>query len=125
MSDLTETKTTTQPTQPGAVPGATPQTALTGAAQNMVLIPVQRLGAILVAAQKARLADVKKQIQMFDQLPTDTTHPVAFKLKNASAFRVTQALNVFYLNRYSPPDVNQIRFSWDDRTNTVGQYAAK
>ncbi|HZZ81256.1 MAG TPA: secretin N-terminal domain-containing protein, partial [Gemmataceae bacterium] len=91
-------------------------------AQNIVLLPQVRLGAILVAAPQSRMGEIVMRIQQLDQLPTDTASPVYFPLKNASAVQVAQALSTFYLTRFTPPDLqnyNTIRITADARTNTV------
>src|SRR5262249_10919009 len=87
---------------------------------NIVLIPQVRMSAIIVAASKARMDDIKKQIQILDQPVSDPHHARPFPLKRASASRVANSLNTFYATRYPAPDnINQIRITWDDRTNTT------
>ncbi len=118
----------------GATPGgggggggtATPQSQATATGQaggsgNVILIPQPRLGAILVAATKARMPDIIKEIQRLDQLPSDVNSPVAFPLKRATASRVATALNSFYAVRFPIPEGtnNQVRITWDDNSNTI------
>lgn len=113
-----------QPTpgqQPGIAPTAPTQQAggASATARNMVLIPVPRLGGILVAAQRARIPDIKREIQRLDSLPSDVNSPIAFRLKRASAAKVQAALLAFYTTRYlNANDVNQVKITYDE-TNTV------
>lgn len=122
--------TTTRPggtTAPGTAPGTAQTTQAGGAGAlgagptNIVLIPQPRLGSILVAASKARMPDIIKEIQRLDQLPSDVNSPVAFPLKRATASRVAAALNSFYAVRFPIPEGtnNQVRITWDDNSNTI------
>ena len=107
----------TQPTTPQGVGGST----------NVVLLPQPRLGAILVACAKTTMPAVIRHIHMLDQLPSDTHRVVGFPLQRASAVRVAAALTNFYATRIpqeqvdagQPPVLNQVRFTWDDGSNTV------
>ncbi|MSQ94602.1 MAG: hypothetical protein EXR98_08600 [Gemmataceae bacterium] len=108
---------------PGGVPTAPIGTA-TGASlfpKNMVLIPLPRLGGILVAAQQARMADVEREIHRLDQLPTEGYHAVPFPLKRAPAKVVAASLTTFYNGRFPTPEgtANQVRITFDEGTNTV------
>jgi type II secretory pathway component GspD/PulD (secretin) len=129
---LTATSTTILGTgvRPGGTvqPGFGPtvqqaQTTSTAAVpSNIVLLPQQRLGGILVAASKARMPDIKKQIQMLDQRYSDVAHVKPYPLKRAVASRVGTSLTLFYNTKFTkdaPPATNQIRITWDDGTNTV------
>src|SRR5439155_10554971 len=83
---------------PSAAPGAQGTTPIPTAtpsqpALNLVFLPQPRLGAILVAAPKARLQDVLDKIQMLDQPHGDTAQLVPIPLKRASAKDVATAIN--------------------------------
>ncbi len=113
------------PSAPGAVgvaPGAT-----TGPT-SVVLLPIPRQNAILVAAPESRLKDVEDQIRQLDIPNAAPAKATAFPLKKASAARVDAQLNAFYATRYSPSGetqaIDQIRITHDDSTNTVYVQAA-
>ena len=89
------------------------------------LFPLPRINAILVAAPKARMDDVIKQIRQLDTANTGTQFQ-AFKLKNASAARVATTVNSFWGTRYTNESASQhqIRITADDNGNTVIVQAA-
>ncbi len=123
-------RTTGAPTPtPGAfgAPGAAPPTT-TGGTTSVVLLPIPRQNAILVAAPEARLKDVRAEIARLDVPNAPPSKATAFPLKKASAARVDQLLNSFYAARYSSSGetqaVDQIRITHDDSTNTVYVQAA-
>ena len=109
--------TPTAPGTTGAAPGAT-----TGPT-SVVLLPIPRQNAILVAAPETRLDDVEAQIRKLDIPNAAPAKATAFPLKKASAARVDAQLNAFYASRYSSSGetqaVDQIRITHDDSTNTV------
>ncbi|MBI1832567.1 MAG: hypothetical protein HYR84_14090, partial [Planctomycetes bacterium] len=110
---------------PGGGPTPTPTPAAPAATsaavpRNIVLIPQPKLSAILVAAAKSRMPDIKAQIHKLDQRPSDPSHAVYRPLRRASAARVAASLNTFYAGRFlAPGNVNQIRITWDDGSNTI------
>ena len=111
--------------------GAQPQQqqTTTQAAQpsNIVLLPQPRLNAILVAASKARMPDIKKEIQRLDQPLTEGSRAVPFKLERAPAVKVATFINNFYADRYGPAETrsqHQVRITWDDDSQTVFVQAA-
>ncbi len=113
-----------QPAAAGDKPAPPPIGIATGASlfpPNMVLIPLPRLGGILVATQQARMPDVEREIHRLDQLPSDLHHAVPFALKRAPAKAVAASLTSFYQGRFPTPEgpANQVRITWDDGTNTV------
>ena len=97
---------------PGGAAGANAQPA------NVVLIAQPRLGAILVAAAKARMPEIKRQIQQLDQKSSNTFRPVEFHLKYVPASRVAAAVNTFMQARVTG-EVNEIRITFDAQSNTV------
>lgn len=109
------------PTVPGQPTTPTPQQQqqAAGGPTNIILIPLTRFGSIMVAASKARMPDIEKLVRDLDQLPSDVHGAVPFRLKNATAARVATAINNFYAQRFPAPEVNQIRITYDDGTNTV------
>jgi general secretion pathway protein D len=123
-----------QPTFPGATPGGGFQQQQPQAAQggqvvqptNIVMIPQPRLGAILVAASKAAMPNIEKEIHRLDQPYSDVAHAVPIPLARASAARVAASLTAFYATRFPAPEggFNQIRFTSDDGTNSVIVQAA-
>lgn len=119
----TPTLPTTQPTTPGATPTTTPGVPSTAPSPtNIVILPQPRLSAILVAASKARMPDIKKRIAELDQMVSNAHHVTPLKLKRAPAARVAAALNNFYATRFpagTGSNVNLIRITWDDLTNSL------
>jgi type II secretory pathway component GspD/PulD (secretin) len=96
-----------------------------GAAQNqpvnLVLIPLPRNNGILVAAPKAQIAMIQKEIDRLDVPNRQQTVAVPFRLNRAPAQRVAIILSNFYNDRY-PADghgSNQVRFTYDEGTNTL------
>src|SRR5207249_3895728 len=78
-------------------------------------------GAILVAASKARMPDIRSKIQLLDQPLSDVVPVKYYKLKRAAAARVATSLTTFYATRFPNENqaTNQIRITYDDGTNTV------
>lgn len=105
------------------------QAATAGAAVgsgSVFLLPIGRLNAILIAAPKARLDDIKREIDRLDVPTAADSKAVAFPLKNQSAARVASVVASFYANRF-PEDAtaaNQIRITYDEHSNTIFVQAA-
>ena len=130
----------TQGAQPGGFPGGgfpgggfggfgqqNQNQAQAGAvATSLVLIPIVRQNAILLAAPKSRVETIKAEISRLDIPPTEEGKAVAFPLKRAAAKRVGPLVSQFYSFRYPNETTtqNQIRVTWDDGTNTVFVQAA-
>jgi type II secretory pathway component GspD/PulD (secretin) len=93
-------------------------------AQNLVLIPLLRFNAIFVAAPESRMKDLEAQIALIDRPSTDASHARPFHLKNQSARNVATIVNSFYAARGESQNVNQIRITEDDNTNTILVQAA-
>ncbi len=95
---------------------------------NLVFLPQPRLGAILVAAPKARLQDVLDKIQMFDQPHAESISLVPIPLKRASAKDVAQAITAFFQSRWvgsnNPVNFSNVRVTADTVTNTLMVQAA-
>src|SRR5262249_5414640 len=107
-----------------------------------ILLPVPRFNAIFVAAPKARMNDVMRQIEQMDRKNALVAELIP--IKSVPASRVAAQLNAFYATRYPPeaaaapgvavPGVaapgaqgspfNQIRITADDHTNSVMVQAA-
>jgi type II secretory pathway component GspD/PulD (secretin) len=117
----------TTPTQTTTMPGPVgPQTTTTQAAASVVLIPLPRFNGILVAAPKARLDDVRRELKRLDQPTSPLGRAVPFPLKKASATRVASLLTSFYSTRYSGETaaLDQIRITAEPTINTVFVQAA-
>lgn len=111
-------------TSPSAVfpPGGGGQ-VLPQAAGSLVLQPLVRQNAILVASPKIRIEDIKKEIKRLD-IPLRGAGMVReFSLKNQSAPRMADMLNLFYTARYGA-EQNQIRITADTNTNKLLVQAA-
>jgi type II secretion system protein D len=94
---------------------------------SVVLLPFPRFNAILVAAPRARMEEVIKQIKGMDKAPAEVARPVAFPLKKVPASRVGTLIQNFYQTRYAGQETlaqNQIRITWDDGSNTLFVQAA-
>jgi type II secretory pathway component GspD/PulD (secretin) len=116
--------TTPTPAFPGAAGQITPQaTALPQGTGPVVLFSLPRFNAILAAAPKARIEDVVKEIKRLDQPNASQARAVSFPLRKASASRVSTLIQSFYATRY-PNNVDQVRISHEDSTNTVLVQAA-
>ncbi|MCI0680644.1 MAG: hypothetical protein L0Y71_00955 [Gemmataceae bacterium] len=103
--------------QPFQVPGQ--QQA--GAVGSVVMIPLPRQNAILLATPKARTKDVLREIERLDVPSAGGGKAAAFKLKRAPAWRVASQLQTFYADRYTGEAraQNQIRITYDDYQNMV------
>ncbi len=93
-------------------------------AQNLVMIPLLRFNAIFVAAPESRMKDIEAQIAAFDKPSMDISRAKPFHLKNQSARNVATIVNSFYAARGESQNVNQIRITEDDNTNTILVQAA-
>ncbi len=95
---------------------------------SVVLIPVPRLNALLVAAPKSRIKDVERDVKGLDVENTAADQATPFHLKKASAARVGTLLTNFYAQRYAPgnegANQHQIRITFDTSNNTVFVVAA-
>jgi type II secretion system protein D len=101
-------------------------TAVAQAPLSLVLLPLTRQNAILVAAPRSQMKYLIEQISKLDINNTAAGKAVPFPLKRASASQVEQKLNAWYAQRYpaESQQMNQIRFTHDDNTNTVFVQAA-
>ncbi|MFO0967069.1 MAG: secretin N-terminal domain-containing protein [Gemmataceae bacterium] len=107
----------------GAAPGGA--TISSGAAAtvatNLVFIPLVRQHALWIAAPKARMDDVMKQVQALDQPTALESKTMPFALKRQPANRVAAMISSFYADRF-PTEArtqNIVRVTSDDATNTV------
>src|SRR5262249_13697522 len=93
---------------------------------SVVLIPLPRLNAILVAAPGTRVKDVEQEIRRLDRPSAPAGQATPFQLKRAAAARVAAQITAFYAQRYGSETAaqNQVRITSDDNTNTVFVQAA-
>lgn len=98
--------------------------ALPQASGSLVMIPLVRHNAILVAAPEVRMKDIKGEIKKLDIPvgPGGAARP--FALKNSSAVRVAEMLNAFYAQRYGT-EQNQIRITSEATRNVIIVQAAE
>ena len=96
----------------------------TAGTSSVILIPLPKINAIIVAAPKTRMDDLKDRIGKLDVSNTLTAVP--FPLKRAMAARVATQINSFYAGRYPNESTAtmQVRATYDDNTNTVFVQAA-
>jgi type II secretory pathway component GspD/PulD (secretin) len=95
--------------------------ATTSANSSVVLIPLPRLNAILVATPRSRAEDVLREIQRLDQPSSPDSRAVPFPLKRAGALQVAQLITTFFADRY-PAETraqDQVRVTYDLGSNTV------
>jgi type II secretory pathway component GspD/PulD (secretin) len=125
---LGPTSTTQSTQQPGPQiqlgQGVQVQTA--PPAPSVVLIPLTRQNAILLAAPKGRIPDLLTEIRRLDVPVPAQSRAMPFPLKHASAARVASLLTNFYNDRY-PIETraqHQIRITYDDPSNTLFVQAA-
>lgn len=97
-----------------------------GQAASVVLLPLPRFNSILLAAPKARMEDMIKEIKRLDRAPSAQGTATAFPLKKAAASRVANLIQQFFSQRYpnETSNQNQVRVTADDSTNTVFVQAA-
>ena len=112
--------------QPGGVGQQQSQSQVGQAAASLVIIPIVRQNAILLAVPKSRMDNIKQEIARLDVPIADDARPVAFPLKNAAAGRVATLITGFYQSRFPNETYNmhQVRITSDDGTNTVFVQAA-
>lgn len=98
----------------------------TQSSASVLLVPIPRRNAILVAAAKSRLNDVIAEIKRLDVPSSKLSQPVYIPLTRASAARVATLLINFYTQRYptEPGGLTQVRITHDDSTNTLIVQAA-
>lgn len=107
------------PAAPGQQPPQQPVAAAPVSTGSIVLLPVPRLNAILLAAPRSRIDDMRREIARLDV--ATTARAVPFPLQRASATRVATLISQFYGQRY-PNETsaqNHVRVTYDDGTNTV------
>jgi general secretion pathway protein D len=126
LSDLYQrvvvgTGSNTRAAPPQQVRGQQGQVTTQALLSSVVLIPLPRFNAIILAAPKARLDEIETQIKELDRPNALISRTVAFPLKRANALQVATLLSNFYAQRY-PPETqlqNQVRITFDEPTNTV------
>jgi type II secretion system protein D len=93
---------------------------------SVLLVPLPRFNALLVAAPRARMEDVVTQIKELDRPTPPQSRPTPFPLKKAVAARVATLLQQFYAQRYPNETAaqHQIRVTFDESTNTLFVQAA-
>ena len=91
---------------------------------SVILLPLPKINAILIAAPKTRMDELKDRISKLDV--SNTLTPVRFPLKRAMAARVATQINGFYAGRYPNESTAtmQVRATYDDATNSVFIQAA-
>ena len=107
-----------------STPGGNISAGQNNPAQNLVLLPLLRFNAIFVAAPQSRMQDIEIKLHDLDKPTAEISRAVPFPLKKASASRVATLVNTFYQSRGESQNVNQIRITEDDTTNTVFVQAA-
>jgi type II secretion system protein D len=115
---------TRQPT-PTASPFLPAAAAQVAPPSSVVLIPIPRFNAILLAVATARYNDVIENIKRLD-VENYAGKAVPFALKKASAQTIATFIQQFYAMRYGTETTaqNQIRVTFDTPTNTVFVQAA-
>jgi type II secretory pathway component GspD/PulD (secretin) len=108
------TQTTAITTQTGAITIAPPAPQ----AFSVMVLADSRHGTVIVAASRARMKDVKAEIDKLDVPLAPAAKAMPFALKRASASQVAPQIQAFWQTRY-PGDINQIRTTFDANTNTV------
>jgi general secretion pathway protein D len=86
---------------------------------NIILSPIPRRNAILVAVPRSSMAQVEKQIAEFDTGTAETLQPKQYVLKYASAAIVQQQLLNLFLSRFPGDSSTQIRVTADSSNNAV------
>ena len=116
-----------QPTTTITTPLGGQVTQATQLNASVVLLPLVRFNSILIAVPRARVDDVVKEIKRLDRPASPQTEPAAFPLKHASAAQVATQISNFWATRFSGQETqaqNQIRVTYDARSNTVYVQAA-
>jgi type II secretion system protein D len=103
----------------GGVPGGALQPQQT--VGSVLVFPVPRQNAILVAAPKSQMDRIKAEIKRFDVPNAGQMTPKAYPLKKASAQVVYQQIQNFFNQRYPNETLasNGIRVTFDIASNTV------
>lgn len=93
---------------------------------SVTLVGLPRLNAIMLAAPKARVDDIVKEIKRLDQPTAANGKALPFPLRKASAAKVEALINSFYASRFPNEAAaqHQIRVTHDASTNTVFVQAA-
>jgi type II secretory pathway component GspD/PulD (secretin) len=88
-------------------------------AGQVFIYAVPRFNSILIAAPGSRIDDIRNDIKRFDQ--PNGLKATPFHLRRASAQRVSAIINSFWGSRYplETTQLNEIRTTYDDATNTV------
>lgn len=84
---------------------------------SVLMLPLVRHNAILVAVPKSQLEALKLQIKKLD-VPVSGSKLVPVQLKRAPASQVASWIQNFYLQRY-PNDVNHVRVAFDNGSNSI------
>jgi type II secretion system protein D len=110
----------------GGAIGGGGQLTVIASSGSVTLIPLPRFNAILIGAARNRIPDVIELIKKFDRPLSPQSGMHEFPLKRASAQIVAYQVQLLYNSRYPnetapqnqlPP--NQVRVTFDVRTNTV------
>lgn len=93
---------------------------------SVVMLPLPRQNAILVASPRARTRDILREIERLDVPMAPDGKAVSFALKRAPAGRVASQLQTFYADRFPGESraQHQIRVTYDDYQNIVIVQAA-
>jgi type II secretion system protein D len=94
---------------------------------SVALLALPRFNAILIAAPKSQIDNVKKEVERLDKPNSPEAQFVPFQLKTTSAARVTTLLNNFWNQRYGTSETaaqHQVRIFSEDKTNSVLVQAA-
>ena len=88
---------------------------------SVVFLPYPRFNSILLAAPRARIEEILKQIEELDKPTSPLSKLTPFPLKKAPAARVASLISNIYASRFGPENsqITQVRVSFDDATNTV------
>ncbi|MGL6075152.1 MAG: secretin N-terminal domain-containing protein [Fimbriiglobus sp.] len=74
---------------------------------SVLIFPLPRLSQVLIAAPKAQLKGILKQIEMLDKPNSELMSARPYLLKRASASVVAQQLNSFFASRFSGESTQQ------------------
>lgn len=93
---------------------------------NMLMIPLPRTNSILVAAARARIPEIRKEIDKLDVPSLTSGRATPFQLKKAAAQTVANFITQLYQQRFpnEATTQNQVRVTFDASTNTVFVQAA-
>ena len=117
---------TPRPQQPADPFGQQPAGRGHSAAEQPLMIPLPRFNAIMVAAARDRVPEIKRRSKSSTCRRRPAARPQAFPLKKASAQTVANFITQLYQTRYpnEPTTQNQMRITSDTSTNTVFVQAA-